>query len=158
MMSFEFWVSSFEFLVLTRNGQLETRNFNWLGRVDSNQRMPVPKTGALPLGYAPKSDSECKERLYEGYKLKARAYSNRDTVTQSKTRQPVSSCISFTARCCVSRLEKIPNTLEPLPANSALCAPALVKATLALLISGSISKTTDSKSFRNARTATEVDS
>ncbi len=32
----------------------------WLGRVDSNQRMPVPKTGALPLGYAPKSDSECK--------------------------------------------------------------------------------------------------
>src|SRR5256885_118026 len=28
----------------------------WLGRVDSNQRMPVPKTGALPLGYAPVSD------------------------------------------------------------------------------------------------------
>ena len=28
---------------------------NWLGRVDSNQRMPVPKTGALPLGYAPVS-------------------------------------------------------------------------------------------------------
>jgi hypothetical protein len=27
----------------------------WLGRVDSNQRMPVPKTGALPLGYAPVS-------------------------------------------------------------------------------------------------------
>src|SRR5438045_3145726 len=29
---------------------------SWLGRVDSNQRMPVPKTGALPLGYAPVSD------------------------------------------------------------------------------------------------------
>ena len=28
---------------------------SWLGRVDSNQRMPVPKTGALPLGYAPVS-------------------------------------------------------------------------------------------------------
>src|SRR4029079_15510358 len=28
----------------------------WLGRVDSNQRMPVPKTGALPLGYGPVSD------------------------------------------------------------------------------------------------------
>src|SRR6185312_7250480 len=26
---------------------------NWLGRQDSNLRMPVPKTGALPLGYAP---------------------------------------------------------------------------------------------------------
>ena len=26
---------------------------NWLGRLDSNQRMAVPKTAALPLGYAP---------------------------------------------------------------------------------------------------------
>ena len=26
---------------------------NWLGRQDSNLRMPVPKTGALPLGHAP---------------------------------------------------------------------------------------------------------
>jgi hypothetical protein len=26
---------------------------NWLGRQDSNLRMPVPKTSALPLGYAP---------------------------------------------------------------------------------------------------------
>src|SRR3990167_10749934 len=25
----------------------------WLGREDSNLRMPVPKTGALPLGYVP---------------------------------------------------------------------------------------------------------
>jgi hypothetical protein len=30
---------------------------DWLGRVDSNQRMPVPKTGALPLGYAPVFDN-----------------------------------------------------------------------------------------------------
>ena len=28
-----------------------------LGRMDSNQRMPVPKTGALPLGDAPISNS-----------------------------------------------------------------------------------------------------
>ena len=27
---------------------------DWLGRKDSNLRMPVPKTDALPLGYAPK--------------------------------------------------------------------------------------------------------
>src|SRR4051794_31516771 len=27
----------------------------WLGRQDSNLRMPVPKTGALPLGDAPAS-------------------------------------------------------------------------------------------------------
>ena len=26
--------------------------FTWLGRRDSNPRMPVPKTGALPLGDA----------------------------------------------------------------------------------------------------------
>ena len=26
---------------------------NWLGRLDSNQGMAVPKTAALPLGYAP---------------------------------------------------------------------------------------------------------
>ena len=26
---------------------------SWLGRRDSNPRMPVPKTGALPLGDAP---------------------------------------------------------------------------------------------------------
>ena len=25
----------------------------WLGRKDSNLRMPLPKSGALPLGYAP---------------------------------------------------------------------------------------------------------
>jgi hypothetical protein len=25
----------------------------WLGRRDSNPRMPVPKTGALPLGHSP---------------------------------------------------------------------------------------------------------
>ena len=29
------------------------RRGGWLGRQDSNLRMPVPKTGALPLGYAP---------------------------------------------------------------------------------------------------------
>lgn len=26
----------------------------WLGWLDSNQRMPIPKTGALPLGDIPK--------------------------------------------------------------------------------------------------------
>ena len=29
----------------------------WLGRQDSNLRMPVPKTGALPLGDAPWRES-----------------------------------------------------------------------------------------------------
>jgi hypothetical protein len=28
-------------------------NSGWLGRLDSNQGMAVPKTAALPLGYAP---------------------------------------------------------------------------------------------------------
>ena len=43
-----------------KDGQLKAlkvaRRFTlkkWLGREDSNLRMPYPKTGALPLGYAP---------------------------------------------------------------------------------------------------------
>ncbi len=39
----------------------------WLGRLDSNQRMAVPKTAALPLGDAPlslqKSQTIAKDRL-----------------------------------------------------------------------------------------------
>lgn len=31
----------------------------WLGRQDSNLRMPVPKTGALPLGDAPAGSPRC---------------------------------------------------------------------------------------------------
>ena len=41
---------------------------NWLGREDSNLRMPDPKTGALPLGYAPMRisfyDAETTLRFY----------------------------------------------------------------------------------------------
>ena len=29
------------------------RESKWMGRRDSNPRIPVPKTGALPLGHAP---------------------------------------------------------------------------------------------------------
>ena len=32
---------------------LESIGCGWLGRLDSNQRMAVPKTAALPLGDAP---------------------------------------------------------------------------------------------------------
>src|SRR5690349_13185074 len=32
----------------------------WLGRQDSNLRMPVPKTGALPLGDAPAGAPACR--------------------------------------------------------------------------------------------------
>ncbi len=32
---------------------------NWLGWKDSNLRMPVPKTGALPLGYTPTPWERC---------------------------------------------------------------------------------------------------
>ncbi len=34
-------------------GDLSTGHTSWLGRQDSNLRMAVPKTAALPLGYAP---------------------------------------------------------------------------------------------------------
>src|SRR5882724_1231616 len=97
----------------------------WLGREDSNLRMPVPKTGALPLGYAPISDPELKERKNGiSHEPTARRYSFRDTVTQGKMRQPASSLISSTARSWSVRSAKIPKTLEPLPANKAPRAPA----------------------------------
>src|SRR5688572_2155801 len=148
---FEFRVPSFKFVVL--NSKPETRNskplFGWGGWIRTNEcrfQRPVPYHLATPQ----KPIQNVKSVLKKNYKLIARSYSNRDTVTQSKIRQPRSSSISFTARCCVSRLSKIPNTLEPLPANSALCAPAVINADLALLISGSISKITDSKSFSSS--------
>src|SRR6185369_8941117 len=54
------WVLCASFLVLnSRDNKVQSTKHKaqiWLGRVDSNQRMPVPKTGALPLGYAPVSD------------------------------------------------------------------------------------------------------
>lgn len=34
---------------------------NWLGWEDSNLRMPVPKTGALPLGHIPTIKSQMKK-------------------------------------------------------------------------------------------------
>src|SRR5437016_9938635 len=49
-------VVSFRPCALTRQSLLITHHLdNWLGRKDSNLRMPDPKTGALPLGDAPTS-------------------------------------------------------------------------------------------------------
>src|SRR5687767_12653701 len=144
----EFRVPSFKFLVLTRNRKLETRSFILAGAGGFEPTNAGSKDRCLTTWLRPKKTIQnIKKILTKNYKLKARSYSNRDTVTQSKIRQPASRFISFTARRCVSRLAKIPNTLEPLPANSELCAPAVINADLALLISGSILKITDSKSF-----------
>lgn len=41
---------------ITKKKALDYKNlglFSWLGWRDSNPRMPVPKTGALPLGDTP---------------------------------------------------------------------------------------------------------
>src|SRR5438094_252120 len=54
------------------------------------------------------------------------------------------------ARSCDCLLSKTPNTAEPLPVNTELRAPALNKAAFALMISGSNSSTTASKSFFRA--------
>ncbi len=37
----------------SNNAYIEASRTIWLGRRDSNPRMPVPKTGALPLGHSP---------------------------------------------------------------------------------------------------------
>ena len=41
------------------NGNFGLANEEWLGRQDSNLGMPVPKTGALPLGDAPSRKIAC---------------------------------------------------------------------------------------------------
>ena len=46
------YVSGINRNLCVQNGPKE----HWLGRLDSNQGMAVPKTAALPLGYAPTSD------------------------------------------------------------------------------------------------------
>ena len=43
------WEYRKPFDILARTAKTQ----NWLGRRDSNPRMPVPKTGALPLGHSP---------------------------------------------------------------------------------------------------------
>src|SRR5829696_9482579 len=45
---------------------MQVEKHAWLGRQDSNLRMPVPKTGALPLGDAPAGAPHVREsgRLY----------------------------------------------------------------------------------------------
>src|SRR5215211_3976855 len=69
-------------------------------------------------------------------------------VSQEKTFHPASRLRLLRARSLATSLSKIPNTLEPLPANKAPRAPASCNANLACSISGSISKITLSKSLR----------
>ena len=45
-------------LLIVRQSPAPVLNKNWLGRQDSNLRMPIPKTGALPLGHAPSVRAE----------------------------------------------------------------------------------------------------
>jgi hypothetical protein len=40
-----------------QRGSTNNSNYIWLGCLDSNQGMPIPKTGALPLGYTPRISS-----------------------------------------------------------------------------------------------------
>ena len=65
----------------------------WLGREDSNLRMPASKAGALPLGDAPVSDVQIKRarKTELPHESNALTYSFRDNVTQGKMRQPGSS-------------------------------------------------------------------
>src|SRR6185369_12161118 len=128
------------------------RDKNWLGRVDSNQRMPVPKTGALPLGYAPVSVylfAVLRERKSGNPdEFNASKYSSRESVSQEKTFHPASHLRLSRACCRATSSSKTPNTLEPLPANKAPRAPVSSNATVTRSISGSISKITPSKSLR----------
>ena len=44
---------------------VEGKRENWLGWLDSNQRMAVPKTAALPLGYTPRPWRRCIARSFQ---------------------------------------------------------------------------------------------
>src|SRR5215208_4189662 len=104
-------------------GKLNSRQstIDWLGRVDSNQRMPVPKTGALPLGYAPVSVclfAVLRERKkWNPDEFIALKYSPREMVSQENTLHPASHFRLSRARSLEASSSKTPNTLEPLPAN-----------------------------------------
>ncbi len=54
-------VLSERFIFYVMRGGKQDKFFgrNWLGWQDSNLRMPVPKTGALPLGYTPRPWGRC---------------------------------------------------------------------------------------------------
>src|SRR5205085_6040900 len=74
----------------------------WLGRKDSNLRMPVPKTGALPLGYAPMSHRFWRCTL----KPIRRAWSKRLLVLRSRERRAGERLpVRFSLQCaCCLRL------------------------------------------------------
>jgi hypothetical protein len=46
---------------LYKINKLQINEKDWLGRQDSNLGMPVPKTGALPLGDAPTNGKDYRE-------------------------------------------------------------------------------------------------
>ncbi len=49
----------------TENAEHGLRRKIWLGRLDSNQRMAIPKTAALPLGYAPTQSASTNGAAFE---------------------------------------------------------------------------------------------
>src|SRR6185369_3152119 len=113
--------------------------------------MPVPKTGALPLGYAPVSVylfAVLRERKSGNPdEFIALKYSSREMVSQENVRHPPSHFSLPSASFLDASSSKTPNTLEPLPANKAPRAPDSSSAAFTRSISGSISKITLSKSL-----------
>src|SRR6185436_12979006 len=96
----------------------------WGGRIRTYEcrlQRPVPYHLAPPQYQKFRLKERNKEIPHESKALK---YSFRDNVTHGKMRQPGSERISSMARCCAFLSAKIPNTLEPLPANNARKAPA----------------------------------
>ena len=70
----------------------------WLGRLDSNQGMPESKSGALPLGYAPRPDGNRPDMTEHGGRCKSRR-------TIAAGRQPRNGAVqaarerAYAARC-----------------------------------------------------------
>ena len=86
----------------------------WLGRQDSNLRMPDPKSGALPLGDAPTADARLAAPVREGKGAGAHFSGQARSVAKSaaaKQRRIVISAITYYAML----LGRIGRNLERLP-------------------------------------------
>src|SRR5687767_15983625 len=106
----------------------------WLGRKDSNLRIPAPKAGALPLGHAPtpRSPRTAHSAGWGGNSYRSRGYSAAATLRAYSRRVSVrvwsdshpGRARSLAVRLAASARSNRPKTADPEPDMAANVAPA----------------------------------